>query len=151
MFLFPVLVSISSQATCWIETYSTSYFSICLEIGSVTGYVVLQKRKKAKYMYQQIECNENHLNVTLSGKLYSQDTTELREEILKYIDNGVKWIHLNLAELTYMDSSGLSLLVLLHKSLQNVHGSLAIDCTKGLVQEILYRTRLNKWLTISLM
>ncbi len=101
-------------------------------------------------MYQQIECNENHLNVTLSGKLYSQDTTELREEILKYIDNGVKWIHLNLAELTYMDSSGLSLLVLLHKSLQNVHGSLAIDCTKGLVQEILYRTRLNKWLTISL-
>ena len=108
------------------------------------------KTKEGHAVYQQITCNNQHLEVTLAGKLYSQDTTELREEILKYIDSGVKKINLNLAELTYMDSSGLSLLVLLHKSLQNIQGTLAINCTKGLVLEILHRTRLDKWLNIAL-
>lgn len=71
-------------------------------------------------MKHHVTYENEHLLVDLSGKLYTQDATELREELLKYIDGGAKWVNLNVSELTYIDSSGLSLLVTIQKSLQNL-------------------------------
>ena len=66
-------------------------------------------------MDYQIAIKKRNLDVNLSGRLYIQDIAQLREQITNSIDSGPNQITLNLSEVTYMDSSGLSLLVVLHK------------------------------------
>lgn len=99
-------------------------------------------------MDYQIAIKKRHLDVNLSGRLYIQDIAQLREQITNSIDSGPNQITLNLSEVTYMDSSGLSLLVVLHKKAINLHGNLTITGATGPVEEIIKRTRLDKILNL---
>lgn len=100
-------------------------------------------------MHCQIAAQESHLTVDLWGKMYIQDISSLHEKITNYIYTGSKYVTLDLSEVTYMDSSGLSLLVSLHKETSSLHGILTIKGATGIVDEIIKRTRLDKVLNVN--
>ena len=99
-------------------------------------------------MHCQIAAQESRLSVDLWGKMYIQDISSLHEKITNYINTGSKCVTLDLSKVTYMDSSGLSLLVTLHKETINSHGNLTIKGATGVVGEIIKRTHLNKVLNV---
>mgnify|MGYP003590695953 CR=1 FL=1 len=84
----------------------------------------------------------------MSGNLYIQDIEQLRCDLVQYLEKGSKWLTVNLAEVTYIDSSGLSLFVMLHKCVEQLHGGLTLRGAHGMVQEIFKRTHLDTLLSI---
>ena len=97
--------------------------------------------------YQIVESNST-ATIYLSGKLYLQYIEPLRFDLVQALEKGAKWLTVNLAEVTYIDSSGLSLFVMLHKCAEQLHGSLTLRGAHGMVQEIFKRTQLDTLLSI---
>lgn len=84
------------------------------------------------------------IRVQLVGSLYVEEATELRERLLQQIDNGVHTILIEMNELDYIDSSGLGVLIAIHKRCIQKGGSLKIKGIRGNVKELFELTRLNK-------
>ncbi|MEA4834553.1 MAG: STAS domain-containing protein [Anaeromusa sp.] len=97
--------------------------------------------------YQIVEAN-SQATIYLTGKLYLQDIEQLRCDLVQALEKGSKWLTVNLAGVTYIDSSGLSLFVMLHKCAEQLHGGLTLLGAHGMVQEIFKRTRLDTLLSI---
>lgn len=66
----------------------------------------------------------------------------LRRQLKELIDNGVRYLLLNLADLTKIDSSGISLIVETCASLRRRGGDLRLLCPRGRVLEVLTVVRL---------
>ena len=64
--------------------------------------------------------------------------------MIEKIETGHHHLTMNLAGVTYIDSSGLGVLVTLHKMTQEKNGSLTLIGVQGMVKELLQRTRLDK-------
>ena len=90
----------------------------------------------------------NHVSATLSGKVYAHDAGIIRDELLTEIDKGAVNINIDLAEVNYIDSTGLGVLVTVHKRTKEHDGRLVLTGITGMVAEILKRTRLDRVLTI---
>ena len=95
-------------------------------------------------MEHTLTTNGNQAILTLTGKLYVHDAGIIRDEMIEKIETGHHHLTLNLAGVTYIDSSGLGVLVTLHKMTQEKNGSLALTGVQGMVKELLQRTRLDK-------
>jgi len=95
-------------------------------------------------MNHSIKVSGNCITVALTGKIYSQDAAVVRDELLEEIDRGVINISIDLSELTYIDSTGLGVLVTLHKRTKEKNGKLVLIGAQGLVEQLLKRTRLDK-------
>ena len=95
-------------------------------------------------MEHTLTTNGNQAILTLTGKLYVHDAGIIRDEMIEKIETGHHHLTLNLAGVTYIDSSGLSVLVTLHKMTQEKNGSLTLIGVQGMVKELLQRTRLDK-------
>ena len=100
-------------------------------------------------MQYQITETNSQTTIDLAGKLYIQDIEQLRCDLVQYLEKGSKWLTVNLAEVTYIDSSGLSLFVMLHKCVEQLHGGLTLLGAHGMVKEIFTRTRLDRLLKVS--
>ena len=68
----------------------------------------------------------------------------LRQKLLNHIDKGHNRFVVNLSNVDYIDSSGLGVLVAIHKRSLQHGGSVAISGLKGTVKELFELTRLNK-------
>lgn len=66
----------------------------------------------------------------------------LSRQLKKLIDNGVRYLLLNLADLTKIDSSGISVVVETCASLRRRGGDLRLLCPRGRVLEVLTVVRL---------
>jgi len=81
--------------------------------------------------------------VDLSGKITMGDgSPTLREEVHKLLDEGKKKIVLNLADVNYIDSSGLGELVSSYTSVKNSGGELKLLNLTSRVRDLLVITKL---------
>lgn len=99
-------------------------------------------------MEHTMNTDGNHTAVTLTGKVYAHDAGIIRDELLKQIEKGIVEITMDLAGVSYIDSTGLGVLVTVHKRTQEQSGQLILTGITGMVAELLKRTRLDRVLTI---
>ncbi|WLR51857.1 STAS domain-containing protein [Bacillus tianshenii] len=99
-------------------------------------------------MIQEIRENEDGIIFVLSGKIYADEATILREKILEYLENSNQHIICDLTGVTYIDSAGLGVLVAVHKRTKENNRTLIIKGLNGMVKEMFELTRLTKVFTI---
>lgn len=99
-------------------------------------------------MKHSIKVSGNQVSVILSGKIYAHDAGVIRDELIEKIEQGAADIRINLSEVLYIDSSGLGVLVTVHKRTKSVNGRLVLTGVQGIVEELFKRTRLDKVLII---
>lgn len=92
----------------------------------------------------QISTNQENVEITLSGSLFVNESTILREKMLEYIKQGNFHFLLDLSRLNYIDSSGLGVLVSVHKRIKENNGNLILKGLHGEVKRIFELTRLTK-------
>ncbi|MGC5328127.1 STAS domain-containing protein [Brevibacillus sp. SYSU BS000544] len=99
-------------------------------------------------MLYQIKASQDQVNVVLSGKVYVEESTVLREELLRYIQDGYKHYVIDVRNLEFIDSSGLGVLVAVQKRALMNGGGITIAGLSGSVKEIFELTRLTRIFTI---
>ena len=96
------------------------------------------------FMEYAIATSGNQAIVTIKGKIYIQDACIIREEIINKIEAGYHRVLIKLAEVTYMDSAGLSMMVTLHKVSRKRHGSLVVSGVQGMVKDLMQHTHVDQ-------
>ncbi len=95
-------------------------------------------------MIENISNTGNKIVITLSGKIYVDEATEIRENIIPFIERGRNEFLFNMTNVEYIDSSGLGVLVAIQKKSQQKGGGVTIEGLRGDVREIFDLTRLTK-------
>ncbi len=81
----------------------------------------------------------------LRGKLLmGNDSRQVEWAIAEWIKAGVKSVIFDLGGLEMIDSTGVGIIVMCHAKLENVGGNLRIAGARGIVQEILHMTHVDK-------
>ncbi len=75
--------------------------------------------------------------VKMQGSLSATTAEQGNQEINKILDRGAKKIVINLADVDYISSGGIRVLILTCKQLTNVQGGMKIAAAKGMVKETL--------------
>ena len=88
--------------------------------------------------------NEGQVLVELSGKMYVEEATILREKLLSFMESGNKNFLIKISHVDYIDSSGLGVLVAIQKKALQMKGGVIISGATGVVKELFELTRLNK-------
>lgn len=91
-----------------------------------------------------IKADKNEVKVNLEGKIFVEDAAQLREKLLDLIGTGYRRFVINMSQATYIDSSGLGVLVAIHKRAIEHGGGVVIQGLQGAVRELFLMTRLNK-------
>lgn len=81
--------------------------------------------------------------LAISGRLDLASGTKLKEKIKEYTDRQLVNIHLNLATVEFINSSGLGALVSIMKEIRLLKGRLTLSNLAGYVQEIFDITQLS--------
>ncbi|MGI6783383.1 MAG: STAS domain-containing protein [Aminivibrio sp.] len=87
--------------------------------------------------------------VSLGGSMYVEDSATVREQLIDLLDEGAVNLTLDLSGLTYIDSSGLGVLISLHKRCIQKGGRMVITGLKGMVEELFKLTRLDLVFNVS--
>jgi anti-sigma B factor antagonist len=90
-------------------------------------------------MIQSAEIIDNQVQVILTGSIYIEEAKQIQAKIQDFIEQGYKRIAVDLSAVDYIDSSGLGMLVALHKQTLKKGGCMKISGIKGMVREI-FRT-----------
>ena len=80
----------------------------------------------------------------LMGSVTSNEITHLRERVQELADGGTRKFVVNLAQVVYMDSSGVGALLAIHKSIQAAGCKCKFACAPPQVQRTLQRVNLHK-------
>lgn len=75
--------------------------------------------------------------VKMQGSLSATTAEQGLQEMKKIVDSGAKKIVINLADVDYISSGGIRVLILASKQLHNVQGEMKIAAAKGMVKEAL--------------
>lgn len=75
--------------------------------------------------------------VKMQGSLAATTAEHGMQEMKKILDEGAKKVIINLADVDYISSGGIRVLMLAHKQLSNVQGEMKIAAAKGMVKEAL--------------
>lgn len=81
--------------------------------------------------------NQGVTIIKFHGSLSATTAEKGSQEIKKILDRGVKKVVVNLADVDYISSGGLRVLILTCKQLNNVQGGMKIAAAKGMVKEAL--------------
>nr|WP_092072671.1 STAS domain-containing protein [Dendrosporobacter quercicolus]NSL48934.1 STAS domain-containing protein [Dendrosporobacter quercicolus DSM 1736]SDM48102.1 anti-sigma B factor antagonist [Dendrosporobacter quercicolus] len=95
-------------------------------------------------MTSEFSVENKQVTVTLNGSIYVEEAASLREQLIDYIDKGHSIFCINVASVEYIDSSGLGVLVAIHKRALQNNGKVIIKGLSGIVKELFELTRLNK-------
>lgn len=95
-------------------------------------------------MQQHVTVAGKRVTVRLTGNMYVEDAAVFREELLEHLAQGRNTIVIEMRELDYIDSSGLGVLVTIHKRALQAGGSVTLSGLRGVVKELFELTRLNK-------
>ncbi|HEY3842794.1 MAG TPA: STAS domain-containing protein [Acidimicrobiales bacterium] len=90
----------------------------------------------------------SHALVMLEGELDLSTSPQLYEEFAALARDGIKHVALNLAELKFMDSSGLSAIIAEHKRAEAMGGELIIFSPRAKVRRLFELTGLDEYLNI---
>ncbi|AGA70545.1 anti-sigma-factor antagonist [Desulfitobacterium dichloroeliminans LMG P-21439] len=91
-----------------------------------------------------IQSDKLEVQVELEGKIYVEDAAILRENLLQLIDQGKTRFIFDMSKLNYIDSSGLGVLVAIHKRTIERGGGIVVKGLQGAVKELFSLTRLNR-------
>jgi len=75
--------------------------------------------------------------------MYVEDSASVREKLIALLDEGVYNLTLDLSGLDYVDSSGLGVLISIHKRCLQKGGKMTITGLRGMVEELFKLTRLD--------
>ncbi|WP_134702249.1 STAS domain-containing protein [Ammoniphilus sp. YIM 78166] len=95
-------------------------------------------------MIKDIQASHGQVRVCLSGRIYVDVATTIREKLFPYVDQGYKNFIIQLSEVDYIDSSGLGVLVALQKKAVQNGGGVSIQGLRGHVKELFELTRLTR-------
>lgn len=108
---------------------------------NIKGFEMIELKEIENSNKVIIEINKEKLDV-LNMKV-------LKENMTKVIDDGNIHLIVNLKQITFIDSSGLSVLISLFKKLQTLNGSFELCGLNSQPLELLEITQLDKIFTIS--
>ncbi len=91
----------------------------------------------------------NSSRVTISGSMYVEDSATVREKLIALLDEGASNITLDLSGLDYVDSSGLGVLISIHKRCLQKGGRMTTTGLRGMVEELFKLTRLDLVFNVS--
>ncbi len=89
-----------------------------------------------------------HALVALAGELDVSTVGQLYEQLAALQREGVQHVALNMAEVTFVDSTGLSVMVSLHKRMESVEGELIIFSPSAQLRRLLQIAGLDDYLNI---
>jgi len=75
--------------------------------------------------------------VNMKGSLSATTADQGNKEMKKIVDGGAKKIVLNLAEVGYISSGGIRVIMMTYKLLNGVQGEMKLSSAKGMVKEAL--------------
>ena len=81
--------------------------------------------------------------VFFSGNMYVEDSPSVREKLTDLLDDGILFLVLNLSGLEYVDSSGLGVLISIHKRCLEKGGKMVVSGLRGMVDDLFKLTRLD--------
>lgn len=91
----------------------------------------------------------NTLIARIAGELDMLAADQIREDIDKKIDNSeISNLILNLEKVTFIDSSGLGMILGRYKKLKSRNGRMYIAGARPQVEKILYFSGINKLITV---
>jgi anti-sigma B factor antagonist len=90
----------------------------------------------------------NDALVILAGEVDVSTVGQLYEQLAELSREGVCHVSLNVAEVTFIDSTGLSLLVAEHKRMESMKGELIIFCPSNQLRHLLQITGLDTYLNV---
>lgn len=88
--------------------------------------------------------SNDQVSMVIDGSIYVEEATQIREQLVGYLDKGYKYFVINLGNVDYIDSSGLGVLVGVQKRALKNGGGVRIQNIKGVVKELFELTRLTK-------
>lgn len=91
-----------------------------------------------------IRVEKNEVYVELEGKIYVEDAAVMREKLIELTEQGKSRFMFDMQKLNYIDSSGLGVLVAIHKRAIERGGGIVVRGLQGAVKELFQLTRLNK-------
>ncbi len=94
------------------------------------------------------QAHEDRDLVLLNGRLVASVSAGIADELIVIYDNGCGVLHLDMSAVSYIDSSGLSALVSVMKSVQKQEGAFALVNISDEVLTLLELTRLHEVFTI---
>lgn len=95
-------------------------------------------------MLKEMTVDNGRILVALDGRIYVEEAALLREKLLEYISKGYANFIIDVSRVSYIDSSGLGVLVAIHKRAIQNSGAVTIKGLQGMVKELFELTRLNK-------
>lgn len=81
--------------------------------------------------------------VRMQGSLSATTAEQGNQEMKKIVDSGAKKVVINLADVDYISSGGIRVLILACKQLDNIQGEMKIAAAKGMVKEALDASGFN--------
>ena len=87
--------------------------------------------------------------IHVKGEMDMYNSHELKQQVLKMIENGVKGFILDLGDLQYIDSSGISVLIFIYSTLQKNKLRLWFVNVHGSVERVIELTKLNQFFPIA--
>nr|WP_216367074.1 anti-sigma F factor antagonist [Geobacillus sp. MR] len=97
----------------------------------------MDKEERAVSLAINLEVKQDVLIVRLSGELDHHTAEELREKVTDVLENRtVRHIVLNLGQLTFMDSSGLGVILGRYKQIKNVGGQMVVCAVSPTVKRL---------------
>ena len=87
---------------------------------------------------------EGYLEVSVSGRLDSYWADYLAEELSEIVQQGVHTIQLDLAEVRYLSSAGIAVLLRFHRELARIDGSMRVSNPSPMVRKVLEISGLAK-------
>lgn len=94
-----------------------------------------------------LEKNDKKLNISLVGRLDTNTAPELDNKLADEIE-GINEITINIADLDYISSAGLRVVLKYHKQMTSVKGKLVIVKPKEEVMEVFDMTGFSTFLNI---
>lgn len=95
-------------------------------------------------MQNNINVIDSKVVVKLHGSLYVDEAAILRDKLMAYVQEGYTDFIMDMTNVDYIDSSGLGVLVAIHKRVLQEGGKVAIQGVQGTVKDLFELTRLTK-------
>lgn len=80
----------------------------------------------------------------LSGEVDVSQAPHLRNILTKLLDQGNGRLLVNMADVAYIDSAGLSVLIAAHRKAQGANGAFGLSSPQATVQKVFNLTRMSK-------
>ena len=83
------------------------------------------------------------MQIFLSGSIYVDDATEIRETFTYLMNKGHKFFLVDLSQVDYIDCMGLGILIYIRNSLVNNDGDVKLTGVHGLFEKLVELTKMT--------